>query len=123
LQSAAHAANSKEVLHIIPEAIRKDADRVIVRQRIGKAILTQIIADRNLSAESIAAAIKSKLIQIVGRSLHQNRNLQAGKTDRVRHRPFVAKVRQAYKDAGNTVRIFLKQLAAQLGVLPDFNCP
>ena len=96
-------------------------DRMAVGQAERQAVLAQIVADRDLSAERIPAPLDVQLIEIVGIPLHQHRHEQAGKPQRIRHALLVAEVRQADEDAVDAIAVAAEEVGTGLRMLPGFN--
>ena len=91
-------------------------DGVPLGQREGEAVLAQVVADRDLAAEGVAAALDVERSQVIRVGLHQDRHIQPGELDRVGHALLVAEVGQADQDAVDLVAVLLEQLGAELGV-------
>ena len=96
--------------------------RVQARQRIGNAILAQIVAGRHLSAEAVASRCNRHVGGIVGRSLHQHGHIQPGQAQRIRNGALVAEVRQSDDHAVQPLAILLEQRGTSLRILVCFDC-
>jgi len=81
---------------------------MIGSQRKIIAILAQIIANRNLSAERIPAICHIEFIQIVRESLYQNRLPQAGQFDGVNNSLFIAEIGQTDQNSVDFIHMLFK---------------
>ena len=75
------------------------ADRMQSRQRVGNSVLAKIVAGRHLSAKTVAAMQDRHLRGIVGRRLHEHRNIEPRQSQRVGNRALVAEVGQRHDHA------------------------
>ena len=91
------------------------------RQRVGDAVLLQVVADRHLAAEAVAAEGDAHLAGRVGRGLDQHGHLQVGEADGVGQAALFAEVRQRDDQAVDLRRMLLEQRGALLGVLVGFH--
>ena len=91
-----------------------------LRQAEGQPVLTQVVADRDLSAERIPTPLYVQLIQVVGVGLHQDRHGEARQPQRISDALLVAEVRQADEDAVDAVAVAAEELGTRHGVLPGF---
>ena len=83
-----------ELLQILLEGFRAGMAGVQAGQGEVIPVLAQIVADRNLAAESIATTLDIESAQIIGIRLHQNGDIQARKFDGISHAFFVTEVGQ-----------------------------
>ena len=79
-------------------------------------ILAQVVANRNLAAEGIAAALDVESRQVIGIGLHQNRDIQPGKFDGISHAFFVAEIGQNDQHAFDAVTVGFEQVGAGFGM-------
>ena len=112
-----HTANTDKFCQIGLEAIRQWVNSVQFGQGVGVSILAQIVANRDLAAEPIAAAFHRQLVQVVRISLDQNGHIQPGEFDGIRHALFIAKVGQDNEDPIDLFGILLEQLSTDFGVV------
>ena len=71
--------------------------------------MAQVIAGGHFSAEAVAAVQDGHLRRIVGRGLHEHRNVEAGEAKSVGDGALVAEVGKRDDHAIDTLAIFLKQ--------------
>ena len=84
------------------------------RQRVGDAVLHQVVAGAHLAAEAVAARGDGHGVGAVGRGLHQHRNLQAREADGIDDAALFAEVRQGNDDAVDLFGVLLEKLRAVL---------
>ena len=79
-----------------------------MQRRVGEgdAILVEIVADTDLSAESITAAVKIHLVVLVVASLHHDGHVQVGIADSIDDTNLETEVRQRHHDAVYLVAVF-----------------
>ena len=85
---------------------------VFRRERVGDAGLAEIVADGNFAAEGVAATDDVEAIEVVGITLDEDWNVEAGEFQRVGHAFLVAEVRQAHEHTGDAVAVFPKEFGA-----------
>ncbi len=85
-------------------------------ERIRNLVLHEVVADRHLAAEAIAAIGDGHFAGVVRRGLHQDGYAEAGEPQRIGHGAFVAKVGQGDDDAVNLGGMGAKQVSALLGL-------
>jgi hypothetical protein len=56
---------------------------MIARQAVPESILAQVVADGDLAAISVAAAVEAELIDVVWVCLHEDRNVDVSYTNRI----------------------------------------
>ena len=86
-------------------------------QRVGNAVLAQVVAGRHLAAEAVAPVLDRHLAGLIGRRLDQHRHAEIGEPQRVGDGALVAEVRQRDDHAVDAVAIGLEQRGALLGVV------
>ncbi len=110
-----------EPLQIGGELRRGQALGVQRGQRVGNAVLHQVVAGAHLAAEAVAADGDGHGVGAVGRGLHQHRNLQAGEADGVHNAALFAEVGQGDDDAVDLVGVLLEELGALLRLSVRFH--
>ena len=90
-------------------------------ERVTDAVLPQVVAHRNLSAEAVAPPAHQHLVGLVGKSMHQHRHIEPRHADRVGHAALVAEVGQADQNAVDLVAVLLEQVGAPTRVLQGFD--
>ena len=83
-------------------------------QRVGNAVLHQVVAGAHLAAEAVAAGGDGHGVGAVGRGLHQHRDLEAGEADGVDDAALFAEVGQGDDDAVDLVGVLFEELGATL---------
>ena len=78
------------------------------------AILPQIVADRHLAAEAVAAEGNAHLAGIVRRRLDQNRHAQIGQPNGIGQTALLAEVRQRDDDAVDLIGMLFEERGAGL---------
>ena len=115
---AAYGGKPRQVLLKI---FRVGAHGVQPRQRVGNSVLAQVVAGRHLSAKAVAAMQDGHLRRVVGRRLHQHRNVEPRQPHGVGNRALVAEVGQRHDHAIDAVAILLKQCRATLRFFVRFD--
>jgi len=107
-----HPANGAKPLQVLAKARRLWINRVQRRQRVGNAILREVIAGRHLAAKAVATRLDRHLADLVGKSLHQHGHVEVGQSDRVGNASLLAKVGQCDEDAIDLFSVRLEQRCA-----------
>ncbi len=94
-QAIHHPANAQEVGEVFLEAFRLGMRSMFAGQGVFETVLTQVIADGNLAAEAIAAALNRQIHRIIRIGLHQDRHIQLGQFQGINHAFFIAEVGHA----------------------------
>ena len=81
------------------------------------AILIEVVAHADLTAEGIAARVKIHLVVFVIAGLHHDRHVQVGIADGIDDANLKAEVRQRHDDAVNLVAVLAELLADLQAVL------
>jgi len=81
-------------------------------QGIGDPVLRKVVADRHLSAETVAAKSDRHIRRHIRRRLDQHRNAQPRQTECVSNRALVPEVRQGDNNSVDTILILAEQLGA-----------
>src|SRR5271154_1097315 len=108
-------ANAGEPGQISFELFRIRSHRVLGGQRVGNAILLEVVAGRHLSAKTVAAMRDGHFRGRVRRSLHQHRHIQSGEPQGICDSAFIAKVRQRNNYAVYALAGRAKQCSATFG--------
>ena len=74
----------------------------------GNSVLVKVVADRNLAAESVAAAIEVNLVVVIVVSLYKDGDAQIGFVDGVDDSDFETEVGKGDDDAVDVVSVFLE---------------
>jgi hypothetical protein len=74
--------------------------------------LTEVIADRHLAAEAVAAVLDRHPGAFVAEGVDQDRHLQSRPAQRVRNRALVAEVRERHDHAVDLVTVLAKEVGA-----------
>ncbi len=120
-QSLHDPAHGEKVLQIPSERWIERMHHVFRGERIGDAGLAQVIADRNLAAESIPAPHHIEFVEVVRIALNENGDIQTRQFQRVGHPFFVPEVGQAHQHAGDRVPVLAEQLRAFPGIVVSFD--
>ena len=86
-------------------------------ERVGDAVLLEVVADRHLAAEAVAAEGDGHLAGVVGRGLDEDGDLEVGETEGVGEAALFAEVGQGDDDAVDLGGVLLEEGGALLGVL------
>ncbi len=81
-------------------------------QAEGHAVLAQVVAERHLAAEAVAAVGDGHDVDLVGRGLDQHRHVEAGPAQRVDHGALFAEVGQRHHDAVDLLAMGVKEVGA-----------
>ena len=93
-QSIDNTAYSRELLQVLHKQVGVDAVSVLAGQREWNTILVEVVANRNLSAESITATVKIDLVVIVIACLNEYRNVQLSTCNGIDNTNLESEVRQ-----------------------------
>jgi hypothetical protein len=108
-RDATGRGEAPEVFGKTPVRRRHGVER---RQRIRDAVLAEVVADRHLAAEAVAALVDGHARTVVGKCVHEHWHVETGPSQRVGHGPFVAEVRQRHEDAIDLVAMQSEQISA-----------
>ncbi len=98
-QSTHDAADTHETIEVRSELLSVDVAGVARRVGEGDVILIEVVGDRKFAAESVAAAGKVDLVDLIVAGLQQNRDAEPRLADKLHDRDFVAEIRQANDEA------------------------
>ncbi len=90
-------------------------------ERVGDAVLLEIVAGRHFAAEAVAAIGDGHLAGRVGRGLDQDGNVERGEAKRVGDGTLVAEIGQGDDDAVDHAGFRTEQLRAALGFFVRFD--
>ena len=79
--------------------------------REGDAILIEVVADGNLAAEGIAAAVEVHLVVLIVAGLYQHRYVQFGTTDGIDDAHLVAEIRQRNDDSIDFIAVLTEEFS------------
>ena len=117
LQAAHDAADAHEAVEIGGEFLAVDVGGVAGRVGERDAVLVEIVGDRELAAEGVAAAGDVDLVDLVVARLQQDRHAELRLVDELHDRDFVAEVRQADDQAVDRVAISAEMRGVEAGVV------
>ena len=86
------------------------------RERVGDAVLAQIVADAHFSAETVSSLVDGHVRRVIRESVHQHRYIEAGEPYGIGDGALVAKIRQRDQDAVYLVTVLLEHLSTQPGL-------
>ena len=112
LQPAHHAAGGREPVQVLAEDFRIRSFGVARGERIGNAVLREVVARRHLAAEAVAPVGDGHPRRRVGGRLNQHRHVQAGQPQGVRDAALVAEIRQRDDHAVDLVAVLLEEVGA-----------
>ena len=92
-------------------------------ERIADAVLAEVVADRHLAAEAVAAMLDRHAPALVREGVDEHRHVEVRPAQRVGHRPLVAEVRQRHEDAVDLVAAGPEQVGAGAAVGEAFDGP
>ena len=90
-------------------------------ERVGDSVLLEVVADRHLAAEGVAAEGDAHLAGRVGRGLDEDGHAQVGEAEGVGEAALFAEVGQGDDDAVDLVGVLLEEGGALLGVFVGFD--
>ena len=90
-------------------------------ERVGDAVLLEVVADRHLAAEAVAAEGDGHLAGCVGRGLDEHGNAEVGEAEGVGEAALFAEVGQGDDDAVDFGGVLLEERGALLGVFVGFD--
>ena len=108
LQPAYDAADPDEPVEIGGEFVAVDVARVARRVGERHAVLIEVVGDRELAAEGVAAARDVDLVDFVVARLEQDRNAEPRLVDKLGNRDLVAEVRQADHETVDRIALLAK---------------
>ena len=108
-----HSANRGEAVQIATKDVRIGRFSVQRGERVGKAVLLQVIADRHLSAEAVAPVADGHGARPVGSCLHEDGHGEAGHAEGIGDSAFIPEIRERDDDTVNRVPVFAKEFSAQ----------
>ena len=114
-QTAANQARS------LRKSVGIGRDGVERGERIGDAVLREIVAGRHLAAEAIAAVGDGHLAGRIGRGLHQHGHVETGHAQGIGDGALVAEIGQCDDDAVDCVAMLLEELGAARGFGAGFD--
>ena len=117
LQAAHDAADAHEAVEIGGEFLAVDVAGVAGRVGERDAVLVEIVGDRELAAEGVAAAGDVDLVDLVIARLKQDRHVELRLADELHDRDFVAEVRQADDQAVDRVALLAKMRGVEAAVV------
>ena len=117
LQSVHHAAYGRKLVDVLCQ--QRVVDAVGMEGGVGKgnAILIEVVADGNLTAESIATLIKRHLIILVVASLYQNGHAEVSHRDGVDDSNLETEIRQRHDDTVNLITVLAEKFGALQSIL------
>jgi hypothetical protein len=108
-----HATDGDELLEVGAEGlVLQRVHNVFARQRERDVRLLEVVADGNLPAERVAAALDAQGIEIVRVALNEYRHAQAGLLERVGHTLLVPEIGEADQDAVDLVPMGREEIGA-----------
>jgi hypothetical protein len=116
-QAADDAADGGEPAEVRLELGRVGGLGVQLGERVGDAVLLEVVADGHLSAEAVAAEGDGHLAGVVGRGLDEDGDLEVGETEGVGEAALFPEVGQGDDDAVDLGGVLFEQSGALLGVL------
>src|SRR6202789_3017068 len=89
-------------------------------ERVGDAVLLEVVADGHLAAEAVAAEGDAHFARGVGRGLDEDGHVEIGQAERVGQAALFAEVWQRDDDAVDLGGVLLEEFSALLGVFVGF---
>ena len=117
LQTVHHTADGRKLVDVLYQQRVVNAVGVEGGVGEGNAILIEVVADRNLSTESITALVECHFIILVVTSLYQNRNAKVGHRDSVNYANFKTEVGQRHDDTVNLITVLTEEFGALQSIL------
>ena len=114
LEALDDAADRGEPFEVGLELGRVESLSVQRGERIGNAVLHEVVAGAHFAAEAVAAGGDGHGVRAVGRGLDEHRNLEAGEANGVDDAALFAEVGQGDDDAVDFVGVLLEELGAPL---------
>ena len=109
-QASYDAADASELVHVLLELLAIDAVSVETGEGEGDAILIEVIADRNLAAESIATAIQINLVVVVVAGLNQHGHIEFGTEDGVDDANLIAEIGKTDQNTVDLIAVGAEEL-------------
>jgi hypothetical protein len=108
-ETADHAADPGEFIEVTKEALGIDGAGMERREGKRNAVLIEIVADGNFSAEGVAAMVKVDLVVGVVASLHEYRDAEVRSVDGVDYTNFETEVREADDDTVDFISVLTEK--------------
>ncbi len=112
LEASDHTTGGCESDQILLELDALGRYGVELGQAEGHAVLAQVVAERHLAAEAVAAVGDGHDVDLVRRGLDQNRHVEAGPSQRVDHGALFAEVGQRDHDAVDLLAVGVEEIGA-----------
>src|SRR6185437_5197438 len=98
--AANHTANSGKPIEVFAENVAIGGFGMPGGERIGNAVLHQVVAGAHLAAEAVAAVADGHQARRIGGRLHQDGNVQAGHAEGVGNGALIAEIGERDDNAG-----------------------
>ena len=110
-QATYDTAYAGELIDVLLELLAIDAVGVEAGERVGNAILIEVVADRDLAAECIATAVEVNLVVVVVTGLHKHGHVQFGTEDGIDDTNLITEVGKTHQDAVNLVAVCAEEFS------------
>ena len=117
LQTVHHTADGRKLVDVLCQQRVVNAVGVEGGVGEGNAILIEVVADGNLSAESITALVERHLVVLVVAGLYQNGYAEVGHRNSVDDANLETEIRQRHDDTVNLITVLTEEFGALQSIL------